>query len=151
MRAPALAIALSAFVPGGLAAQACLGMPSSDGQIGVAATGTAVDDDFELGGEFHVDVTGPASFRVEYGNGHDDGVGRTSAALGSYELYLLDPNICGVAGVSYTNWGWSSLFGDFDNDGDPDFVLQGINMQGAVTKVFRNDRNTPNQPPSIPG
>lgn len=102
MRAPALAIALSAFVPGGLAAQACLGMPSSDGQIGVAATGTAVDDDFELGGEFHVDVTGPASFRIEYGNGHDDGVGRTYAALGSYEFYLLDPNICGVAGVSYT-------------------------------------------------
>lgn len=103
MRAPALAIALSALIPAGLAAQACLGIPSSDGQIAIAGFGTAVDGEFELGGEFHVDVTGPASFQIGYDNGHDDGIGRTYSALGAYELYLLDPSICGVAGGFYTS------------------------------------------------
>lgn len=104
MRAAAFVLAVSGFalVPGALSAQACIGLPSSDGQIGVAFTGTAIDGEMELGGEFRVDVTGPAAFRIEYGNGHDDGIGRTYAALASYDFFLLEPSICGVAGVSYT-------------------------------------------------
>lgn len=96
------AAAALAFVPAGLAGQACLGLPSSDGQIGIAGTGTSTDGEFELGGEFHVDVTGPASFRIGFNNGHDDGIGRSYSALGSYELFLLDPSICAVGGVVYT-------------------------------------------------
>lgn len=131
MRVRAVAIALtSAFVPAGVSAQACLGLPSSDGQIAVAASGTAIDDDVELGGEFHVDVTGPASFRFEYGNGHDDGIGRSYAALGGYELYLLDPSICGVAGLSYTS------------DSEPGVDQLGISAGFGIGKTLRAERFT---------
>lgn len=103
MRVRVLAAAAAlAFIPAGLSAQACLGLPSSDGQIAIAGTGTSMDGELELGGEFHVDVTGPASFRVGYNNGHDDGIGRSFSALGSYEMFLLDPSICAVGGLVYT-------------------------------------------------
>lgn len=115
MRVNALAAAVVALalVPAGVAAQACLGLPSADGQIAVGATGTVSAGDFDLGGEFHVDVTGPASFRIGYNNGHtetfgseDIRVGRSYSALGAYELYLLDPSICALAGgVYYTDAG----------------------------------------------
>ena len=112
VRVLAVAAAAAALIPTGLAAQACLGLPSADGQLGVAGTGTFVNGDFELGGEFHVDVTGPASFRVGYDNGHletfattegdvETRVGRGYSALGSYELFLLDPSICALGGVTY--------------------------------------------------
>lgn len=107
-----VALASAALAPTGLAAQACLGLPSADGQIAVAATGTMVDGDPVLGGEFHVDVTGPASFRIGYNEGHTetfatpDGavearVGPSYSALGAYELFLLDPSICALGGVTY--------------------------------------------------
>ena len=73
-------------------------------------SGTLVNGDFEAGGEFHVDVTGPASFRVAYNNGHTEDlsgggevrIGRSYSALGAYELFLLDPSICAVGGGFYT-------------------------------------------------
>lgn len=115
MRVSALAGALlvSALVPAGVTAQACLGLPSADGQIAVGATGEFSAGDFDLGGEFHVDVTGPASFRLGYTNGHSETVGSTDvrvgrgySALGAYELYLLDPSICALAsGIYYTDAG----------------------------------------------
>lgn len=109
VRAFAAALVAPALVPAGLYAQACLGLPSADGQIAVGATGTVSAGDFDLGGEFHVDVTGPASFRIGYNNGHiesfgaeDARVNRSYSALGAYELYLLDPSICALAGGIYT-------------------------------------------------
>ena len=104
MRIRALAAALlsTTLVPGALSAQACLGLPSADGQIAVAGAATLMDGEVRPGGEFHVDVTGPASFRAEYDHGHDDGVGRTFSVLGGYELFLLEPSICAVAGALYT-------------------------------------------------
>ena len=131
MRVRVFALALStALIPGSLAAQACLGMPSSDGQIGIAATGTSTDGELEVGGEFHVDVTGPASFRIEYGNGHDDGIGRTYGALGSYELYLLDPSICGVAGALYTT------------DAAPGIDQLGLSTGFGIGKTLQAERFT---------
>ena len=114
VRVLAGAVAAAAFIPTAVAAQACLGLPSSDGQIAVAGTGTLVNGDLELGGEFHVDVTGPASFRVGYNNGHtetfstpggdvESRIGRGYSALASYELFLIDPSVCAVGGVSYTS------------------------------------------------
>lgn len=110
MRVSALAAALvaSALVPAGVTAQACLGLPSADGQIAVGATGVYSAGDVDLGGEFHVDVTGPASFRIGYDNGHTETfgsaearVGRGYSALGAYEFFLLDPSICALAGAVY--------------------------------------------------
>lgn len=131
MRVRVFALALStALVPGSLAAQACLGMPSSDGQIGIAATGTSIDGELEVGGEFHVDVTGPASFRIEYNNGHDDGIGRTYGAMGAYELYLLDPSICGVAGAFHTS------------NAEPGHDQLGLNAGFGIGKTLQAERFT---------
>lgn len=133
MRIPTLAVALlsTALAPATLSAQACLGLPSSDGQIAVAGAATFMDGEMRPGGEFHVDVTGPASFRGEYDHGHDDGVARTFSALGSYELFLLEPSICAVAGASYTT----------DPAPQVDERL-GISIGFGIGKTLRADRLT---------
>lgn len=35
----------------------------------------------------------------------------------------------------------SIMFGDFDNDGDPDILITGESEQGPVSIIYRNDRN----------
>lgn len=107
----ALATATAALLAtaGAAAAQACLGLPTRDGQIAVAGAYGVNDAYNTLGGQFHIDVTGPASFGFGYSRdtGMDDlaGGGEQSADLfearGAYEMYLLEPSICAVAGVWY--------------------------------------------------
>ena len=60
----ALATATAALLStaGAAAAQACLGLPTRDGQIAVAGAYGVNDAYNTLGGQFHIDVTGPASF-----------------------------------------------------------------------------------------
>ncbi|MFP4624063.1 MAG: hypothetical protein ACLFRX_07805 [Gemmatimonadota bacterium] len=105
-----LTLAALAGVAAPAAAQACLGIPTRDGQIAVAGALGLADDYDTAGGEFHVDPTGPASFSFGYardfgtdelvGGGDPDAIHLFSARA-AYEFYLLDPSICAVAGVWY--------------------------------------------------
>ena len=102
----------------GAAAQACLGLPSRDGQIALAAA-YGIGDDFDtLGGDFHADVTGPASLGFSYARdvgdaealpAGSDGDVNIYAARAAYELYLLEPSICGVAGIWFRDSGVERL------------------------------------------
>ncbi len=91
------------------AAQACIGLPSRDGQIAATAALTLAEDYNALGGEFTVDATGPMSFGFGYSRdtGMDELVGggerhvTTFDARAAYELFLVDPSICAVAGLWY--------------------------------------------------
>lgn len=85
---------------GAAAAQACLGLPTRDGQIAVAATGTH-DGDTRFGGEFTADVTGPAAFSFGYGGLGGDDDRQQFTARASYEFYLVDPSVCAIGGVLY--------------------------------------------------
>ena len=108
-----LPIVLSTFLglaaAGSAAAQACIGLPSRDGQIAATAAYTLSDDHDALGGEFTVDATGPMSFGFGYSRdvGTDELMGggdrhvTTFDARAAYELYLVDPSICAVGGVWY--------------------------------------------------
>ena len=95
-----IAAALLAL-PAASMAQACLGIPSRDGQIGVFGSYADVADDGQLGGDFFADITGPASFEFAYRAGNGDADRSTYAVRGAYELYLLAPSICLVGGVLF--------------------------------------------------
>lgn len=94
---------------GAAAAQACLGLPTRDGQIAVAGAYGVNDAYNTVGGQFHIDVTGPASFGFGYSRdtgmdalaGGEEQEAHLFEARGAYEMYLLEPSICAVAGVWY--------------------------------------------------
>jgi hypothetical protein len=88
---------------GGSAAQTCLGIPSADGQVAIAASSQRADGDTDFGAEFNADVTGPAAFGFQYGGLGADGDRATYAARASYDFYLVEPAVCAVAGVLYAS------------------------------------------------
>lgn len=96
-------LAASALLVGaaGASAQACLGLPTADGAIALAGSYTTVEGRHEVGGEFNADVTGPGAFGFAYRTGTEDGSPSAYEVRGSYDLYLLEPSICAVAGVRY--------------------------------------------------
>src|SRR5439155_1929002 len=63
---------------------------------------------------------------------------------------VIFSEIARLAGVAYTDWSWSALFGDFDNDGYKDiFITNGypkaVNDFDYQTAVFRARRAGDNQ------
>lgn len=105
-----LAVAMLLSTAAAAAAQACIGLPTRDGQIAVAGAYSRMDDLNAVGGQFHADVSGPFSL----GFGYSREFGRSEALLdgvsgdvqiydarASYELYLLDPSVCVVTGLWY--------------------------------------------------
>ena len=87
---------------GGAAGQACVGLPTGDGAIALAGSYTAVEGRDEVGGEFNADVSGPGAFGFAYRTDLENGPS-TYEVRGAYDLYLLEPAICVVAGVRYTD------------------------------------------------
>ena len=94
------------FGAAGASAQACLGYPSRDGQLAVAGSWGTSD---EVGGDFHADASGPGSFGFGYRTGLDDGDSSTYEARASYDFYMMEPAICAVAGVRFTDLGSGSV------------------------------------------
>jgi uncharacterized repeat protein (TIGR01451 family) len=89
-------------------------------------------------------------------------VGKGSVAWGDYnndgnlDILLAGDSDSGPVTIVYRNdgagiftaavtdtltgvWGSSVMWGDYDNDGDPDILLSGNSSTGPVTKVYRND------------
>lgn len=85
----------------GASAQACLGLPTTDGAVALAGSYMTVEGRDEVGGEFNADVTGPGAFGFAYRTDLADGRPSTYEVRASYDLYLLEPSICGVAGLRY--------------------------------------------------
>lgn len=55
---------------------------------------------------------------------------------------LILSEIARMAGVAYTNWSWSSLFGDFDNDGYKDlFITNGFPKMGMDLDYLSDKQN----------
>ena len=86
----------------GASAQSCLGFPSRDGDVVVAASW---DDSDQIGGDFHADVSGPGSFGFAYRTGLDDGDPSEYELRGSYDFYMMEPAICVVGGIRFTDVG----------------------------------------------
>lgn len=98
----AAAVAVLTLSAGGAAAQACLGLPTRDGQVAVAGMGDFSEID-RYGAEFNVDVTGPAAIGFSYGADTSDGGRRVFAGRVSYDFFLVEPSICAVAGLRFAN------------------------------------------------
>ena len=62
-------------------------------------------------------------------------------------------NFTDMTGISLTGvYFGSSDWGDYDNDGDLDILLTGFNASGnTISKIYRNNSNISNSPPSAPG
>lgn len=107
MRATTLPSALAATAlllsAGAVAGQSCLGLPTRDGQIALAAAAGSLDGETQYGGEFMADVTGPAAFGFGYGGVGADGDRQIFTARASYDFFLLEPDLCAVAGVTFDN------------------------------------------------
>lgn len=97
----ALAAATLLFAAGSAAAQACLGLPTRDGQISLAGTAGSLDDDSRFGVEFNADVTGPAAFGFAWDGAGTEGDRQIFTGRVSYDFFLLEPALCAVAGVLY--------------------------------------------------
>lgn len=91
------------------AAQGCIGFPTRDGAIALAASYADMRGWTEVGGDFHADVSGPGAFGFAYRTGTDDGEPSTYELRGAYEFYLLEPAICAVAGLRYMDVGSASV------------------------------------------
>jgi len=58
---------------------------------------------------------------------------------------IIFSDIASLAGVAYTNWSWSALFGDYDNDGYKDILItngypKAVNDYDYQTAMFREKR-----------
>src|SRR5256886_14083333 len=45
---------------------------------------------------------------------------------------VMFSEIAHLAGLAYTDWSWSALFGDFDNDGYKDIVITNGYPKGTI-------------------
>lgn len=108
--APApLALAGLILAAGNASAQACIGLPTRDGDIVLMGNYAITEDYHAIGGEFTADATGPLTFGFGYSRdtGMDELIGggeqhvTTFHGRAAYELYVVDPSICGVAGFQY--------------------------------------------------
>lgn len=91
--------------------------------------------DFDLSGEIDLAVTG-----------------NTDAVESETKILLNDDGVFTEENFALAGLGRSSLaWGDYDNDGDPDLVLQGIDGFDSKTVIYRNDCGSVNLPPVIVG
>ncbi|HUG39728.1 MAG TPA: hypothetical protein VMM12_04550 [Longimicrobiales bacterium] len=93
----------------GAGAQACLGFPTRDGSIAIAASYGDMDGWTEIGGDFHADVSGPGAFGFAYRTGTGEGEPSTYELRGAYDFYLLEPAICVVGGVRFMDVGSAAV------------------------------------------
>ena len=96
-----LATAATLTSAGTAAAQACIGIPSRDGEIALAGTYVRGGDRSAVGGEFHADLSGPASVAFGYRTGIDESDQETYEGRAAYQLDLVEPALCAVAGVRF--------------------------------------------------
>ena len=97
----ALAAAALLLTAGGAAAQACLGLPTRDGEIALAAAGGRADGDTRYGAELAADVSGPTAFGFAYDGIGDDGDRQHFTGRLAYDFFLVEPEVCAVAGVLF--------------------------------------------------
>jgi hypothetical protein len=107
-----------------------------------AALGTAAWSDYNNDGEPDILLTG-----------QNEGCGTLSSLIfrndGNTQFTDIDAPLDGAERGS-------AAWGDYDNDGDPDLLITGINGGGSpATRLYRNDAGSNaysvNQPPSVPG
>lgn len=100
---PGLAVAVTAllFTTGGAAAQACLGLPTRDGQIALAAAGSRTDGDTRYGVELAADVSGPTAFAFAYDGIDGEGDRQVFSGRVTYDFFLVEPEVCAVGGALF--------------------------------------------------
>ncbi|MEA3478616.1 MAG: T9SS type A sorting domain-containing protein, partial [Bacteroidota bacterium] len=91
--------------------------------------------DFDNNGEIDLAVTG-----------NDDILHSVTKILFNDDGVFSEENYA-LAGIGRSSLAW----GDYDNDGDPDLALQGIDMTNSQTIIYRNDCESINSPPVIIG
>jgi hypothetical protein len=100
-------MAAALTLPSVLQAQACLGVPSGDRQIGVQG-GMGITEGFKsYGGEVNANLTGPLSVGGGYSYVKPDDVdtnGNAFSGRAAWELPVAMMSVCPVSGVGYTRF-----------------------------------------------
>ena len=103
-------------------------------------------------------LEGVYSSSVAWGDYDNDGdldillTGYGASYTGISRIYRNDAGVftdigAGLEGVYSSSVAW----GDYDNDGDLDILLTGDGASSTgISRIYRNDRNTPNIPPNTP-
>jgi len=77
------------------------------------------------------------------GNGLNGRISKVYRNNGNSTFTDISAGLTGV-GFSFAAWG------DYDNDGDLDILITGLDSNGTYSKVYRNDTSINNQSPSTP-
>jgi predicted nucleotidyltransferase len=92
--------------------------------------------DYDNDGDLDILLTGT--------NGYPNGVTKVYRNDGGGTFSDISASLTGV-------WTSSAAWGDYDNDGDLDILLAGLDSSSnRITKVYRNDIGTANTSPQIP-
>jgi len=84
-------------------------------------------------------VMDPARFKYIVDNGQHYQYMRNSFQLNNGNGHFSD--IAEYAGIAQTDWSWSSLFGDYDNDGDNDLLVVNGWLKDTQDKDFSKKAN----------
>jgi len=104
-----------------------------------------------------ISLTGVDHSSVAWGDYDNDGdldillTGDSGSSIYISKIYRNNGNnsFTEQTGISLTGVGRSSVWGDYDNDGDLDILLTG-EFGGGVSKIYRNNNLTPNSVPTAP-
>ncbi|MBL7066980.1 MAG: VCBS repeat-containing protein [Candidatus Marinimicrobia bacterium] len=104
-----------------------------------------------------ISLTGVDHSSVAWGDYDNDGdldillTGDSGSSIYISKIYRNNGNnsFTEQTEISLTGVGRSSVWGDYDNDGDLDILLTG-EFGGGVSKIYRNNNLTPNSVPTAP-
>jgi hypothetical protein len=110
--------AMGALLPArAVEAQACIGVPVSQGTMALVGHAGTTGDVARIGGDFVANLNGPLTLGFGYlraGEEANRPARDTFSGRAALQMLLVEPMVCPVAGVRHTRWAPAALAGGGD-------------------------------------